>query len=97
MIPGSVSRMSVGVIQSADKIAPKSEVVHLSIGAVTTVNTIVPPLGEDFSQLLIIIPNLAFTLGTAGNISGGIAAAQTRAVFLVWSRYTKKWYINSGV
>ena len=95
MIPGSVSKLTEGVMASADKITAKSDILYVS--GTTTINTIIPGLGTGVSQFLILVPVTGFTLGTAGNISVGIAAAQNRAVFMVWSKAAQKWLINSGV
>ena len=96
MIPGSVSKMSESTVASATTITAKADILYVT-GAVA-VNTIVPGLGVMQSQFLVLIPtDGALTLGTAGNILVGIAAAQNRAVFLVWSKKLQKWVLNSGV
>lgn len=96
MIPGSVSKMSDNLVASAATIAPFSEVVRVT-GAVQ-IDNIVPPLGNGFSQFMILIPvSGALVLGTAGNILVGITAVQNRAVMLIWSKAIQKWFIGSGV
>ena len=96
MIPGSVSKLSESTVVSADTITTKADILYVT-GAVP-VNTIRPGLGVAVSQFLVFVPtDGALTLGTAGNILVGIAAAQNRAVFLVWSKKLQKWLINSGV
>lgn len=96
MIPGSVSKLSESTVASAASITAKADILYVT-GAVQ-VNTIVPGLGVMQSQLVILVPvDGALTLGTSGNILVGLAAAQNRAVFLVWSKKLQKWLINSGV
>ncbi len=95
MIPGSVSKLSETTVASAASIVAKSDIVIVT-GAVQ-VNTIVPALGTQVSQFLVLVPTTGLTLGTSGNILVGIAAAVNRAVFLVWSKSLQKWVINSGV
>lgn len=96
MIPGSVSKLSESTVASADVITAKADVLKVT-GAVT-VNTIRPGLGTAQGQFLVLIPtDGALTLGTTGNILVGIAAAQNRAVFLVYVKSLGKWLINSGV
>jgi hypothetical protein len=96
MIPGTVSKMTETTVPSAASITAKSDVV-LVTGS-TAINTIVPGLGLMQGQFLVLIPTAgAITLGTSGNILVGIAAAQNRAVFLVWVKSLQKWVINSGV
>lgn len=96
MIPGTTSKLSESTLASAASISPKTDIV-LVTGAVQ-INTIVPAFGGGFSGFLVLVPvSGAVTLGTSGNINVGIAAAQNRAVFLVFVRSLGKWIINSGV
>ena len=96
MIPGSVSKLKEDTVASAATITAKADVVNVT--GSTTINTIIPGLGTAVSQFLVLVPTAgAVTLGTSGNIAVGIAMAQNRAVFLVWSKAAQKWYINSGV
>jgi hypothetical protein len=96
MIPGSVSKLSEATVASAATITAKADIVNVT--GSTQINTIIPGLGTAVSQFLVLIPTAgAVTLGTSGNILVGIAMAQNRAVFLVWSKAAQKWYINSGV
>ena len=96
MIPGSISKLTESTVASAGTITAKTDVVKVT--GSTTINTINPGLATAQSQLLILIPtDGAITLGTSGNIAVGIAAAQSRAVFLVYVRTLAKWIINSGV
>lgn len=97
MIPGTTTKLSEGALDSADTISPKTDIVLLA--GTTAVNTIIPTFGGGFSGMVILIPTNAagITLGTAGNINVGIAAAQNRAVWLVYVRSLGKWVINSGV
>ena len=96
MFQGAVTRMSEAVVASADKIYAKADIMRVT--GSTTINTIYPGLGSSLGQMLVLIPeNGAITLGTTGNILVGIAAAQNRAVFLVFNKTSAKWYINSGV
>jgi len=58
----------------------------------------VPGIGPGQSQFLMLIPvDGSVVLGTSGNILIGITAVVNRVVFMVYSRATAKWYINSGV
>lgn len=97
MIPGTTSKCSESTLASAATISPKTDIVKVT--GTTAINTIVPNFGGGFSGLLILIPDNAagVTLGTTGNILVGIAAAQNRAVFLVYVKSLGKWIINSGV
>jgi hypothetical protein len=80
----------------AASITAKADIVYVT--GSTGVNNIVPGLGLAQSQFLILVPtDGAITLGTSGNILVGLAAAQNRAVFMVWSKKLQKWLINSGV
>jgi len=93
MIPGTVSKLSEGALQSASKIYPKTDVVLLA--GSTTINTIVPALGGRQSQLLILIPISApITLGTSDNIYLGATIPLHRAAFLVYSRAAGGWAVN---
>lgn len=96
MIPGTTSKLSESTVASAATISAKTDIVKVT-GAVA-INTILPNFGGGFSGLLILVPvDGAVTLGTSGNINVGIAAAQNRAVFMVFVRSLNKWVINSGV
>lgn len=96
MIPGTVSKLTESTVASAGAITAKSDILYVT-GAVQ-VNTVNPGLGLMQSQFLILVPvDGALTLGTSGNILVGLAAAQNRAVFMVWSKKLQKWLINSGV
>jgi hypothetical protein len=96
MIPGSVSKLTESQVASATSITAKSDIVKVT--GSTAIQTILPGLGTAQSQFLILVPvDGAITLGTSGNISVGIAAAQNRAVFMVYVRTLAKWVINSGV
>lgn len=96
MIPGTVSKLSETTVPSAASIEANADVVKVT--GSTQINTIQPGLGPGQSQFLVLVPiDGAITLGTSGNILVGIAAAQNRAVFLVFVRSMNKWLINSGV
>ena len=97
MIPGTVSKMSESTVASAATIEANTDIVLVT--GTTAINTINPGLGNFPSQFLVLIPTNAagVTLGTSGNINVGIAAAQNRAVFMVFVRSLGKWFINSGV
>lgn len=96
MIPGTVSKLSETTVASAASIEANADVVKVT--GSTQINTIQPGLGPGQSQFLVLVPiDGAITLGTSGNVLVGIAAAQNRAVFLVFVRSMNKWLINSGV
>jgi hypothetical protein len=96
MIPGSVSKLVEQSVASAATITAKADIVKVS--GTTQINTIIPGLGTSHGQFLVSVPtDGAVTLGTSGNILVGIAAAQNRAVFLVFVKSLGKWLINSGV
>ena len=97
MIPGSTTKLSESTLASAATISPKTDIVLLT--GTTAVNTIVPSFGGGFSGLVILIPTNAagVTLGTSGNILVGLAAAQNRALMLIFVRSLQKWVIESGV
>lgn len=97
MIPGTTSKLSESTVASAATISAKTDIVKVT--GSTGVNTINPFFGGgQFSGFLVLIPvDGAVTLGTSGNILVGIAAAQNRAVFLVYVKSLAKWVINSGV
>ena len=97
MIPGFVSKMSEITVASATTILSPDADILIVTGA-TQIETIVPALGKQCDQFLVVIPVTgAVTLGTAGNILVGIVMAVNRAVFMVYRKSTDKWYINSGV
>lgn len=96
MIPGTTSKLSQSTVASAATIPAKTDIV-LVTGS-TQVNTIQPNFGGGFGGFLVLIPtDGTITLGTSGNILVGIAAAQNRAVFMIYVRSLGKWVINSGV
>jgi hypothetical protein len=97
MIPGRQTRLTTDVVASADSIIVKTDVVRVT--GSTTINTITAPLMLDRDGVfLVLIPvDGSVALGTGGNILIGITAVINRAVFLVYSATTGKWYINSGV
>lgn len=96
MIPGSTSKLSETTVPSATVIHAKSDIVKVT--GTTTIQTINPYFGAGFGGFLVLVPvDGAVTLGTSGNINVGIAAAQNRAVFLVYVKSANKWFINSGV
>jgi hypothetical protein len=94
MIPGSVSKLSEATVASASTITAKADIVHVT--GSTIINTIIPGLGTAVSQFLVLQSAVGISLGTSGNILQGIAIAQNRPVFLVWSKTLQKWLINSG-
>lgn len=96
MIPGTTSKVTESKVASASTINAKTDVILVS-GA-TQINTITPNFGGGFGGFVVLIPtDGAVTLGTSGNILVGIAMAQNRAVWLVYSRSLGKWVIESGV
>jgi len=96
MIPGSVSKLSERTVASAATITAKADIVYVT--GTTGINTIIPGLGIQQSQLLILVPlGATLVLGTSGNIAVGITAVINRPVFMVWSKASQKWLINSGV
>jgi hypothetical protein len=97
VIPGTTSKLSESTVASAASISAKTDIVLVT--GTTAINTITPNFGGGFSGMLILIPTNAagVTLGTSGNINVGIAAAQHRAVWMVFVRSLGKWIINSGV
>lgn len=96
MIPGSVSKLSETTVASAASIVAKSDVVKVT--GTTQIDTILPAFGGANDVFLILIPTSgSIVLSTAGNILVGITAVVNRAVFMVYSKTTGKWFINSGV
>ena len=98
MIPGSTTKLTESTLASAAAIDAKTDIVLVT--GTTAINTIKPNFGGGVaSGLLVLIPTNAagVTLGTSGNILVGIAAAQNRAVWLVYVKSLAKWVINSGV
>lgn len=96
MIPGTTSKASESVVASGTSIVAKTDIIRVTGN--TQVETIQPNFGGGFSGFLVFIPvDGAVVLGTSGNILVGITAAQNRAVFMMFSKATGKWYINSGV
>lgn len=97
MIQGAVSKLSEVTVASATTIQPILGEVVLLTGT-TQVDTIIPPFGKQFDQMLVLIPiSGSVVLGTGGNILVGITAVINRAVFMIYRKATDKWYINSGV
>lgn len=98
MIPGLTSKVSESIQASAAVIDANADVVKLT--GTTQVDTI-RPMGAGRSgkgQFLILIPvDGSVVLSTAGNILVGITAVVNRAVFMVFSNASNKWFINSGV
>ena len=96
MIPGTTSKLSESTVASAASISAKTDIVKVT--GSTQINTIIPNFGGGFGGFLVLVPtDGAVTLGASGNILVGIAAAQSRAVFMVFVRSLGKWVINSGV
>jgi len=97
MIPGTTSKLSESTVASAATITAKTDIVLVT--GTTAINTILPNFGGGFGGFLVLIPTNAagVTLGTSGNILVGVAAAQNRALFMVFVRSLGKWIINSGV
>jgi len=97
MIPGTTSKLSESTVASAAIISAKTDIVLVT--GTTAINTILPNFGGGFGGFLVLIPTNAagVTLGTSGNILVGVAAAQNRALFMVFVRSLGKWIINSGV
>jgi len=96
MIPGTTSKLSESVVASAAQIFAKTDIVRVT--GTTQVDTIVPAPQGGFCSFLVLIPtDGSVVLSTAGNILIGITAVINRAVFMVFSKATGKWYINSGV
>lgn len=96
MIPGAISRCTETTVASATTIDCKSDLIKIT--GSTTIQTINPPFGGQFSLVIVIYPvDGAVTLGNSGNILVGIAMAQNRSVWLAWSKSLQKWLINSGV
>lgn len=96
MIPGTTSKLSESTLASAATISPKTDIV-LVTGS-TQINTIVPSFGGGFSGFVILVPTAgAITLGTSGNILVGLAAAQNRALMLIFVKSLGKWIIENGV
>ncbi len=96
MIPGLTSKLSESTLASAATISPKTDIV-LVTGS-TQINNIIPSFGGGFSGFVILVPTAgAITLGTSGNILVGLAAAQNRALMLVFVKSLGKWIIESGV
>jgi len=96
VIPGTTSKLSESTLASAATISPKTDIV-LVTGS-TQINTIVPSFGGGFSGFVILVPTAgAITLGTSGNILVGLAAAQNRALMLIFVKSLGKWIIENGV
>lgn len=97
MFPGFTSKCSESIVASATSIIVNTDIVRVTGN--TQIDTIKSNFGGvGFSGFLVLIPtDGAVTLGAGGNINVGIAMAQNRAVFLVYSKLAAKWFINSGV
>jgi hypothetical protein len=96
VIPGTTTKLSESTLASAATISPKTDIVLLT--GTTTINNIIPTFGGGFSGFVIIVPTAGgITLGTSGNILVGLAAAQNRALMLVFVRSLQKWVIENGV
>ena len=97
MIPGAISKMTEGIpIASAATVTPRGGEVFRVTGS-TQINTINVPLGFNACQAIYLIPtDGALTLGTSGNIIGGLTMAQNRTVMLIWLKSAQKWYIENG-
>ena len=95
MIPGSQSKLSESVVASAASIVVKTDIVRIT--GSTQINTISAPLMSSSTMVILIPVDGAVTLGTSGNINVGIAMAQNRAVWMVYSKTAAKWFIESGV
>jgi hypothetical protein len=96
MIPGITTKLSESTLASATSISPKTDIVKVT--GSTTINTIVPTFGGGFGGFVILIPtDGAITIGTSGNILVGLAAAQNRALMLIFVRSLGKWILENGV
>ena len=95
MIPGSVSKLSEGIVASAATITVKTDIVSLT--GTTQINTILCPLMGSNIMVILVPVDGSIILGTSGNILIGITAVINRAVWMLWNKRVGKWVINSGV
>lgn len=95
MFPGLTTKLSEELIALATTIAPKSDLVHVTDTATTTVlTTINMSFGGGFSGILILVNRSGndITTLTTGNIATAVTIGQNVATVLVFSKATGDWY-----
>lgn len=93
MFPGLTTKVSEDNIALATTIAPKSDVVHVTSTATTTVvATITPPFGG-FSGIMVVVNRSGgnITTVTTGNILTAVTVGQNVATVFVYSKSLAKW------
>ena len=93
MIPGSQSKLTESVVESATTIQVKTDLARIS-GA-TQIETILSPLMGSPMVIFLTPTAGAVVLGTSGNILIGQSMALNRLYMLVWSKLAAKWYIHA--
>jgi hypothetical protein len=93
MIPGQASKSSESVVAAATTIYPKTDIIHVTDTASTTVfTTIVPPYAGFSGSLLVINRSGAsMTTVTTGNIQTAVTVGQNVATVLAYSKLLDKW------
>jgi hypothetical protein len=90
MIPGSVSKVAEKTIASTTTISPNTDVTYVT--GTEAIATITPPHGAQVGQILILIPDAAFTCVTTGNIALAVTAVAKVPLIIVWNKARGKWY-----
>jgi len=105
MIPGSISKITESVVNTASTITVKTDVVHLNgPGTILTIN---PGMGTEQGQLLMLTCNSAVILGVGGNISTGLREGATfrflpvqlslyKTTMMIYSKFYKYWIVVAG-
>lgn len=96
MIPGSISKVSEGQVNCADRIKVYNDFVH--VFGTGTINWISPGLGTAQGQFLMLVPRDGdINLGTNGNISGGMKVKKLHVAYLVYSKPLQMWLLSTAV
>lgn len=101
MIPGTTTKLSEARLASAATINPKTDIVTLT--GTTAITTIIPNFGGGFSGMLILVPvegpitiNAVITgPPQVGNVFGGAVVALHRPAVLIYSKFTKLWFVTN--
>lgn len=93
MIPGTVSKVSEEVVSLTATITVKSDMVHVTSTATTTVVATISPVMGGFSQFLLLANRSGGTITstTSGNINSAFSLGNGLIMVLVYSKLLGKW------
>ena len=94
MFPGLTSKLSESLVALATSFQPKSDVIHVTSTASTTVITTMIPSFGGFSGILVVVnrSGASITTVTTGNVQAAVTIPQNQTCLFVFSKITGKWY-----